>query len=442
MKRISRGVGPAGRVVLAIAVASVLFGAIAAQAPAATFTVDSTADAGDANTANPACATVTGACTLRAAIDQADASGGPDVISLPAGTYQLTGAANDDANASGDLDIDDDTTGSTTINGADARATRIVGTGSDRVVNTLDNDEQVSISGVTISGGGGVDEGGGIFAEGTFSLANASVVGNRSDAASSIANEGGGVFINDHANLSNVTVSGNVASRGASNTFGPQGGGVFDNGSPTSSFVNVTISGNHATGAGAQGGGVFYNADANSTTYTNVSLVGNSVNGSGSEGGGIWVNDELTMTNTIVALNRVGALVGNCELNDTLHSAGHNLEEGTDCALSGAGDLHNANPLLGSLANNGGPVDTQALSSGSPAIDAGDSAGCPATDARGVARPAGAACDIGAFEVAAGTPPPGQAGPKVKCKKKKKKHKRHAATAKKKKCKKKKKKRR
>jgi CSLREA domain-containing protein len=441
MKRMSSGVGPTRIAVLAIAAASVLFGAIAAQANAATFTVTSTADAGDANTANPACATVTGACTLRAAIDQANASGGGDVISLPGGTYQLTGAADDDANVSGDLDIDDVGNASTTINGAGARTTSIVSTGADRVIDALDEEQTVSISGISVSGGGGVDEGGGILADATLNLTNASVVNNRADAAISTANEGGGIFINEHANLSNVTISGNVAARGASNSFGPQGGGVFDNGSPTSSFVNVTISGNQATGAGAQGGGVFYNADANSTTYTNVSLVANSVSGSGSEGGGIWINDELTLKNTIVALNRVGASAGNCELNDTLHSAGHNLEEGNDCALSGAGDLQNANPLLGALANNGGPVDTQALLSGSPALDTGDSAGCPATDARGVARPQGPACDIGAFETAV----PSAAAPspttKAKCKKKKKKHKKHAASAKK-HCKKKKKKRR
>jgi len=427
-----------------IAVASMLaLAALATAAPAAaaTFTVNSTADIGDANTANPACATAGGACTLRAAIDQANASVGPDAISLPAGTYQLTGAAGDDANASGDLDIDDnDGIDATTINGAGARTTRIVGTGSDRVVDSVDDSEHFSISGVAISGGGGVDEGGGIFAAGTLDLKNASVVGNRSNATGSISNEGGGIFINIGAHLSNVTISGNVAARATGNTFGPQGGGVFDNGSPTSSFVNVTISGNTAVGAGAQGGGVFYNADPNSTTYTNVSLVGNSVSGSGSEAGGIFVNDELTLKNTIVALNRVGASIGNCELNDTLHSAGHNLEEGTDCAFGGPGDLQNSNPLLGPLADNGGPVNTRALLAGSPAIDAG-ALGCPATDARGVARPQGASCDIGAFEgeVVVAPPTGAPSAPtgisKKKCKKHK--HKKHAAEAKK-KCKKKK----
>jgi CSLREA domain-containing protein len=414
----------------------------AAPATAANFTVDSTADAGDANTGDPACATAGAVCTLRAAIDQANASPSADVITLPAGVYQLTGAASDDANVSGDLDIDDVGTASTTINGAGARTTRIVGTGADRVLNTLDGSEHYFISGVTITGGGGVDEGGGIFARGTLGLTNATVAGNHADAANVTSNEGGGLFIQDHANLSNVTISGNVAARGTSNTFGPEGGGVFDNGSPSSSFVNVTISGNLATGAGAEAGGVFYNADANSTTYTNVSLVGNSVSGAGSEGGGIFVNDQLTMRNTIVALNRVGGAIDNCDLNDTLHSAGHNLEEGTDCAFGAAGDLHGVNPLLGDLADNGGPVDTRAELTGSSAIDAGDAVGCPATDARGVGRPVGAACDIGAFETAgaaATTPPPTNA--RTKCKKHRHKHKRSASAAKK-KCKKKKKKRR
>src|SRR5262249_60812352 len=76
--------------------------ATAAPAAAATFTVNSAADTGDANTGDGVCNDGTGACTLRAAIDQANASGGPDVISLPAGTYQLSGAAGERANAAGD----------------------------------------------------------------------------------------------------------------------------------------------------------------------------------------------------------------------------------------------------------------------------------------------------------------------------------------------------
>jgi len=56
------------------------------------------------------------------------------------------------------------------------------------------------------------------------------------------------------------------------------------------------------------------------------------------------------------------------------------------------------NPLLGPLQNNGGQTQTHALLTGSPAIDAGTNTGCPTTDQRGIARPQGATCDIGAFE--------------------------------------------
>ncbi|MFJ8942632.1 choice-of-anchor Q domain-containing protein [Streptomyces sp. NPDC102395] len=63
--------------------------------------------------------------------------------------------------------------------------------------------------------------------------------------------------------------------------------------------------------------------------------------------------------------------------------------------LSAAGDLPSRAPLIGPLADNGGPTDTVALLPGSPAPDATD--GCPATDRRGVARPKGATCDIGAY---------------------------------------------
>jgi CSLREA domain-containing protein len=401
--------------------------ATAGPAAAATFSVDSTADIGDANTGNPACATAGAACTLRAAIDQANASAGPDVISLPAGTYQLTGAAGDDANSSGDLDIEDAGSASTTITGAGARSATIVGTGSDRVIEL--HEGTVSISGVTVTGGGGVDEGGGIFADGTINLSNSSVAGNRADDdASSFSGEGGGIFLNDSANLTNVTISGNVAARSATSPFGAEGGGLFDNGSPPTTLVNVTISGNQIEGTAGEGAGVFYNADPNTATYTNVTIAGNSAPAD-TDGGGIFLNDELTMKNTIVALNRVGGSPSNCSLNDTLHSAGHNLAEGTDCSFGAAGDLQNSNPLLGALANNGGQVDTLGLPDGSPAIDAGDGAGCPATDARGIARPQGPACDIGAFEGGNSLAPTPGPAPKAKCKKKK--HKKHAAAAKK-----------
>src|SRR5919197_1300453 len=86
------------------------------EAHAASFTVDSTADAVDAAPGDGACAPAGGTCTLRAAVQETNALGGTNTINVPAGTYTLTLAGVDeDAAASGDLDV---TGGSLTIEGA------------------------------------------------------------------------------------------------------------------------------------------------------------------------------------------------------------------------------------------------------------------------------------------------------------------------------------
>jgi hypothetical protein len=77
---------------------------------------------------------------------------------------------------------------------------------------------------------------------------------------------------------------------------------------------------------------------------------------------------------------------------------GYDLDDGSSCRFNQVGDLQNTNPQLGPLADNGGPTQTMSPLIGSPAIDAGTDSGCPATDQRGVARPQGASCDIGAVE--------------------------------------------
>lgn len=86
-------------------------------------------------------------------------------------------------------------------------------------------------------------------------------------------------------------------------------------------------------------------------------------------------------------------------------SAGHNLiEDLTGCVVTGTliGNITGVDPRLSILQDNGGPTNTHALLPGSPAIDAGDDAACAAppvsgVDQRGIARPQGAHCDIGAL---------------------------------------------
>ena len=113
--------------------------AMAESAQVATdFTVDSFADAPDANPGDGLALTSGGVTTLRAAVMEANALEGDSFITLPAGTYTLTIAGIDeDAAATGDLDITD-TAGSLTITGAGAATTTINAAQIDRVFHVLD----------------------------------------------------------------------------------------------------------------------------------------------------------------------------------------------------------------------------------------------------------------------------------------------------------------
>ena len=78
---------------------------------------------------------------------------------------------------------------------------------------------------------------------------------------------------------------------------------------------------------------------------------------------------------------------------------GYNLEGGSSCSFTTSTDLQNTDPKLASaLASNGGPTQTLALLDGSPAINQIPASSCSSADQRGVSRPQGPACDMGAFE--------------------------------------------
>jgi hypothetical protein len=256
---------------------------------------------------------------------------------------------------------------------------------------------------VTLSGGAGNNNGGGgIYNNGSnMTLTESSASGNTADltVVDGTNNGGGGVYNNGSVlTLTRSTVGANgLTLTGAENNNG--GGGIYNNGSSVP-FTNSTVSANTATvnaGATLSGGGGLYN-NGSDGTFTNATIANNSIN---LPGGGVFNNGSLlTLKNTILANNAASA-GANCSATFTpaFHSSGNNLESADTCSL-GAGERRNTNPLLGPLANNGGPTQTQALAAGSPAIDHADNSACPATDQRGVARPfpAGGTCDIGAFE--------------------------------------------
>src|SRR5918992_1516883 len=94
------------------------------RALASTFTVDSTADRVDTSIGNGACRTSVGTCTLRAAIQEANATPGHDTIEVAAGVYELgIPTVNDDLPSTGDFDITD----TVTITGESAAATIVDG---------------------------------------------------------------------------------------------------------------------------------------------------------------------------------------------------------------------------------------------------------------------------------------------------------------------------
>jgi large repetitive protein len=131
-------------------------------------------------------------------------------------------------------------------------------------------------------------------------------------------------------------------------------------------------------------------------------VAGNVISASGGtvtrQGGGIYTGSGMTLEATIVA-NNIASQGPDCFGGPT--SNGYNLIRSTaGCSFTKKStDKVGKDPKLGALANNGGPTQTMAIALSSPALNAIPKAACAvATDQRGVHRPQGARCDIGAYE--------------------------------------------
>ena len=187
---------------------------------------------------------------------------------------------------------------------------------------------------------------------------------------------GGGIHHNTKGTL---TLTGSTVSNNSANLGG---GGIRIHGA-TASLTNSTISNNAAFGG--EGGGILNSGAVVALTILNSTVSANTAAFGGGGGG-----SNGTLQNSIVAANVPADCSG------TMVSLDHNLDSDSSCNLGGANDLPGVDPLLGPLANNGGPTETHALLTGSPAIDAGDDSAAPATDQRGLPRVG--TSDIGAFE--------------------------------------------
>jgi predicted outer membrane repeat protein len=258
------------------------------------------------------------------------------------------------------------------------------------------------LNGFTITAGNATHDirdpkGGGIHIKfGSPTLSNLVLMGNTADFGGGIYNytasptltnisfrnntaiRGAGMYgaINSNYELANATFENNIASH--------RGGGMtIAESSPT--LKNVTFSGNSA----AYGGGLHNDYRANSTLI-NVTFAGNTAGPN--SGGAIYSEDSsLTIINTILYNNTGGEIYAFKSTPVITYS----IVKG---GYGGTGNL-DADPLLGSLQENGGFAATMAPAVGSPAIDAGLDDICPDLDPHGLNRPQGEHCDIGAYEV-------------------------------------------
>lgn len=425
----------------------ILFAAVSSEA--AVFVVNSFTDAVDVSIGNGICATAAGACTLRAAIQEANFADDADTINLPSGLFTLTIAgADEDSAATGDLDV----IHTLTINGAGGAPSHINGNGTitnDRVFEIHGGDVDFNLLMIT---GGRVNDAGGCirnssnltFQRGEISncvaSGNAAFGGAISSGASSTLvldtltisgcsaeNAGGALSVSGMTDIYKVTFSGNSAgSAGGIRNAGTMGidrckftgnsptallnlgnadmefSAFYNNNATTSTGAignfgtlnmrNSTVSGNTSTVA--EGG--IYVASGSNVSLNNVTITENS----GSNTGGITSDGTVSLQNTILANNlRTGGSPADCV--GTIQSGGHNLiGDLSDCLVAGdeTGNIYNTDPLLSALEDIGGPSPLHLLQPGSPAVDAGDDATCETTDQREIVRPKFAACDIGSVE--------------------------------------------
>lgn len=355
-------------------------GAVELDIRAATFSVDVAADAPDASVGDGTPDDGAGNATLRAAIQEANVLPGFNTLQLGPGVHVLDlGGASEDGAASGDLDILDDLR----IVGAGADQTIIDASAlSDRVFDVFAN-VFLELSGVTVAGGTGLgfgtnSNGGAVRNRGALWIEKSTLDGNTSNF------QGGAIDNVAGASLTilDSTLTNNVARNGAA---------IYNE--ATLQIISSTLSANATSAGSSRNGGAIHQASGNLTLEA-ATITQNTAH---DLGGGVYLaGGNATLINTVVAGN--GSTSGaDPDLSGGFVSLGSNLigDIGSASGLIDGqmndlvGDSASTgviDPLLGPLANYGGPTPTHSPLAGSPLIDAGDNSAVRTNDQRGVRR--------------------------------------------------------
>ncbi len=344
-------------------------------------------------------------CALREAVQAANsdaafggcaAGAGGDIIILPANRldYQITGARDEEANATGDLDVTSVIVLLSIADGSGELSPEMVRIAcTDRCFDVKNNGSLSMLSG-TLSGGdvtGTAAPNGGLIRRtgtGVLRLVRVALHNGTAQSGGAIYESGSG-----DSELTNVSMYDNTATAT---------GGAYSNlGTNEARFSNVTVSGNRSLGSG---GGLYVRGF---TRLKNVTITRNiAVSG----GGGMQYDGADTTTvnlaNTVIADNYADTPTGrdlNC-FTGHIGARAYVLIESLSCSFaSSAGPALSADPRLSSLFDFGGGLPSHAILDGSPLLGAGNpdtsnvDTACSSADQRGVTR-AGVACDIGAFE--------------------------------------------
>ena len=377
--------------------------------------------------AAPACSVP----SLTAAIKTANGVAGGATVTLPSKCVYVLKKTDNTADGGTGLPV---ITGKITLvgSGSTIRRSSTSGTPAFRIFDVASGGS-LRMSALTLSNGradNGAQGGGAIFSRGTLSVTGSTFTDNFSPSATGTS--GGAIDSSGALTVTTSTFAGNSAQEGGgilsqltatvkNSTFTRNKATIFGGGGIVIGAGTLTAIADTFTGNSGPGGGAIDN-DA-TLTVSDSTFFGNTA---GSNGGGAIVNfgtatirqstlsgntapfgaNLLNFTGFSLAISTsivAGGFGGtNCGGQAPITDGGYNIDTGSSCGFSAASHSRSTTqPRLDALASNGGPTQTMALPSGSPAINAipSNTTGCAGSaDQRGIARPQGKSCDIGAYE--------------------------------------------